>query len=191
MRKLWLIAAAVSVGLAACSGGSSDLLGDGSNAVDGDPISGPASGPAGPPPELAVPALSEDLPCGFLLGAADVGQTSLLMFTLNDTTSGSGPLPVRSAVADDVWTARFERGSDLLANWCDDVVEPGESTRQVTEEWPVVNGIIEVTRQPSGDGSCGVVEATLSGLVIERPDGERVGFGDMLLVNPSWGCVAG
>ena len=45
---------------------------------------------------------------------------------------------------------------------------------------------IEVTSV--GGGSCPEVEANLKGLVLQRPDGAQLGFGDMLLRNDAWGC---
>jgi hypothetical protein len=101
---------------------------------------------------------------------------------------GPTPLPGRD------WTGELRLGTDLFANWCDDVVEPGEPNPEVTEGWPVVGGTLEMTADPSSDGGCGSgtpARARVTDLRVEAPDGAIVGLPDLEVENDAWGCIAG
>lgn len=137
-------------------------------------------------PDFDPDALSVDHPCGrgFQVGSLDQ-QVALVFRPAGDElpTAGAHVLPGGS------WTGTVRLGQDLFANWCDDVLEPGEPTPEVLEEWPVVEGSIEVVLPP--DGAWGPATLTAAGLVAERPDGERVVIGDITIENSNHGLIPG
>lgn len=119
------------------------------------------------PPE--APELTVEYGCGFgfYLGSDD--QTAGLFITLSDFDVGqSGDIPESSTLTSDIWRAELQFGADLFANWCDDVIEPGEPEPEVEERWEVSGG-----------------------LETEAPSGERLALGDIEVENGFWGCFAG
>ncbi|WP_183096372.1 hypothetical protein [Nocardioides stalactiti] len=145
-------------------------------------------------PAVAGPAfeLTEDLGCGFGFARADAaGETLLTLFHQSDAS----PIPRSVDLPAAGWEAQLTVGTNLTANWCNDVIE--EPQAEVEETWEVVEGTLtfadevppadwdeaQTTEQP--------VEAELRGVVVESPDGERVELGDIPLSNSSWGFLAG
>lgn len=137
-------------------------------------------------PDFDPDALAVDHPCGrgFQVGSRDQ-QVALVFWPSGDGPPAAGVhvLPGGS------WTGTVRLGQDLFANWCDDVLEPGEPTPEVREEWPVVEGSIEVVLPP--DGAWGPATLTATGLVAERPDGERAVIGDITIENSNHGLIPG
>lgn len=92
---------------------------------------------------------------------------------------------------DEDWEGEVLVGTDLYANWCDDVVVAGEPQPAVAETWPVTGGELAVTVHP-GRGQCGpLVEGTVTDLEVRSPDGATVTIPDVDLLNDAWGCMAG
>ena len=125
---------------------------------------------------------------GFTLSSSD--QRVALYLTPNDyETVPTSPVNF----PDDGWTATLVIGKNLMVNHCDDVAEFWEPDRIVAAEWPVESGTLAF--EPSGAeliacGASGPVEATLSNLTVETPNGP-LELGELEVVNDAYGCFAG
>ena len=89
-----------------------------------------------------------------------------------------------------IWSGRVDVGTDLFANWCDDVVEPGEPEPNVTETWQIVDAGLSIEGTPPVQ-SVGSLQVALTGITIASPDGERVVLGELRIGNDAWGMFAG
>jgi hypothetical protein len=94
------------------------------------------------------------------------------------------------AVPSVIWSGRVHVGTDLFANWCDDVIEPDEPESVVIETWQIVDAGIAIDGTPPVQG-IGALTATVTGVTVESPGGEQVVLGDLTLTNDSWGAFAG
>jgi hypothetical protein len=101
----------------------------------------------------------------------------------------SGDIPEISQLDDDTWLAELRFGTDLFANWCDDVLEPGEPTPEVGEIWPL-SGTIEINELPPARQS-GLASATLSAIEAHGPNNELIAFDLFEIENEFWGAFAG
>lgn len=137
-------------------------------------------------PALDPADLTVDHPCGhgFQVGSPDQ-QTALVFRPSGDESPAAG----RHDLSDGRWNGTVRLGEDLFGNWCDDVLEAGEPTPEVREEWPIVAGTVDV-ELPS-DGQWGPATLTAVGLVAERPDGSQVPIGDITVENARHGLVPG
>ncbi len=90
------------------------------------------------------------------------------------------------------WEGELWIGTDLFANWCDDVVEVDEPVPSIVERWTVVSGVLTFD-EPDGlvEFATAPVTATLSGVTIESAGGEQRELADINLTNPAWGFFAG
>ena len=152
------------------------------------------------PPETTVPheaipidaeamaGLQDDYPCGFGFAKGNSTQTLALIVYSQGGYSETGP-DVSSPIEfpNDDWVGELHTGSDLFANWCDDVMEEGEPIPEVHEVWTVVAGTLTVTETDSAN----VVEGVLSDVVIESPSGERLEVAEIALSNTGYGFFAG
>lgn len=126
---------------------------------------------------------------GFWLGSPD--QEVAVRFGAANDIAAEGELPQEATLPDDAWDGTVLVGEDLYANWCDDVVEPGEPEPAIAEEWPITAGTITLDG-PTPPGACPhEAHATATGLQATRPDGTTVDLGDRELTNDAWGCFAG
>lgn len=134
------------------------------------------------------PQLTDEYGCGhgFYLGAPD--QTAGLFLISQSGFGESIPTGTHQLPSDD-WVSELQFGADLFANWCDDVLEPGEP-EQVTDEVWRVSGTLEITALPVA-GECGLATGTLTGAVARTESGDEIVLGDIDLQNDSWGCFAG
>jgi hypothetical protein len=144
-------------------------------------------------PEVEQPDLAamDDYGCGygFWLGSAD-GRVAV-RFAAAEQLAAAGELPREATLPDEAWDATVIVGEDLYANWCDDVLEPGEPEPAVAEQWPVTGGTITL-HDPAPTAACpDEAHATVTGLEATRADGTTVELGDRELVNDTWGCFAG
>ena len=162
------LVASVTIALLALAGCGDD---------DGPPESGS--------PEFAPDELTEARGCGygFQIGRPDQRVAMFARHPEGPAASGTVTLPAEA------WTLTVRFGEDLFANWCDDVMEAGEPEPEVTEEWQVVEGTLEVT--VPADRAQGRATLVATGLVAERPDGERVPLGDITIANDFYGTIAG
>lgn len=133
--------------------------------------------------------LTEEFGCGFGFYVGDANQTTGI-FVLYDDMSGAmaGDVVLTSDLTSGAWTAQLERGSDLFANWCDDVMEPNEPIPEVVETWEI-SGSIEILTLPES-GQCGPASARLTDLVAHN-EGDTMALGDLEVSNEFWGCFAG
>jgi hypothetical protein len=140
--------------------------------------------------EAEADELTEDWPCGFQLATSNEDQTLGLIVRADDVERlQQEPLPFEDDLVGGVWEATVIRGTDLFANWCDDLIEEGEPTRNVEEELPVTGGRIEITEGPVEEGE--EVEAELTDVTAEDPSGETIDLGDVHIENENWGFLAG
>lgn len=149
-----------------------------------------ALGACGETSSPSPPQLTEPHHCGYGFYIGDVDQAWALKITYQDFEAAqAGEVPSESELSGDTWSAKLEAGQDLFANWCDDVLEPGEPTPEVREVWEV-SGDIEVTGLPE-PGECGPATAHLTGLEARNDDGDVIALGDLDVGNEFWGCFAG
>lgn len=139
----------------------------------------------GPP----TPEMTEQYDCGYGFYASNPEQTVGLLIEFADHEAAQdGEVPETSRLEDDVWNARLEFGTDLFANWCDDVLEPGEPTPEVGETWRLSGTIRIEELPPSGQGSA---SAVLTGVEAYGPNNELIAFDDFVIENQFWGTFAG
>lgn len=140
-------------------------------------------------PALDDVELTESFPCGHGFQGSNAAQTVGVILEIDRSVG----LPAAiTDLPDPQWRARLIRGEHLFANWCNDVVSPGDLTRQVTASLPIVAGTITFEGPvPAFDDYGASVSATLTGLVAEHPDGSRVELQEAVLVNDNWGGAAG
>jgi hypothetical protein len=112
-------------------------------------------------------------------------------FAADNESVTEGELPQQTTLPDDAWDATVLIGEDLYANWCDDVLEPGEPEPAVNERWPITAGTITLLAPAPADVCPHEARATATGLEATRPDGATVELGGRELVNDGWGCFAG
>jgi hypothetical protein len=135
----------------------------------------------------------QDWGCGYGFRISDEAQTTTLAIEHPD--SFEPPLAAGDTftveLPDPAWQVEARLGTDLYANWCNDVVVAGAPEPKVAETWTAVSGTLEVeVHQPDCGNSHAEVEAT--DLVLEDPDGERVALDEPVwIVNTGWGCFAG
>jgi len=126
---------------------------------------------------------------GFWLGSSD--QEVAVRFAAANQIAAEGDLPQQATLPDDAWEATVIIGEDLYANWCDDVLEPGEPEPAVAERWPITAGSITLHEPLPADLCPHTARATVTGLEATRPDGATVHLGERELTNDAWGCFAG
>lgn len=136
-------------------------------------------------PDLA--SLTEEWGCGTGFYASDPGQT----VTLRLSYSGEGDPPAAVELPDPNWQAVLVEGTDLYANWCDDVVEADEPTPVEHWELPVVSGSLVIVGDPPEPFTGGELSVEAADLVVELPDGSEAPLGSIDITNPMWGFFAG
>lgn len=137
-----------------------------------------------------IPELSEQYGCGYGFYASNVEQTVGLFVVFSDFDAAeSGNIPETSQLNGDTWDAEIRFGTDLFANWCDDVLEPGEPTPEYGETWQV-SGTIEVHELPPA-GRGGPASATLTDVEARGPNNELIAFDNFEIQNEFWGTFAG
>ena len=132
--------------------------------------------------------LVDERGCFTTFQIGDPAETVALVITPSDAaavvTGATG------TIGDTTWSGEVLIGTDLFGNWCDDVMEPGEPTREVAETWPVVAGEIRVTAG-APDGCPGEAAIDLTGVVAVRPDGTSLDIGNLSITNDAYGCIPG
>ena len=130
--------------------------------------------------------LTEHWPCGIGFAASNSDQTVALFVYSNNNEPHP---PIR--FPDSTWDARLVLGQDLLANHCDDVIEPGEPEPVIEEEWVINGGTLEF--EDPGTELCaapGPVTGSFTALTGKNNAG-TLEIGDLEVVNDSYGCFAG
>ncbi len=126
---------------------------------------------------------------GFWLGTADQ-EVAIHLAAADPQAVVDGQLPTEARFPDEAWRGTVQHGRDLFANWCDDVLEPGEPTPDIEEEWSITGGIIRLAG-PVDQACPAEVTATVTDLEATAPDGTTVALGSREITNDSWGCFAG
>lgn len=135
-------------------------------------------------------ALAVEYPCGLGFAVASEDQRYALILHHR----GSGDVPQgQVSLPDPEWRAEVLVGTDLMANWCDDVIEPGEPTAEVSETWAVVGGELTYDAPDELPQGCsgGAVTAEVTDLRVETAVGEQLAIPDRSITNEAYGCFAG
>lgn len=181
-RRVWLPAASMTLALLAGAGCAEVGFEPG-------PPGGGDDGRAGALAEEGLGALDQVWGCGEGFVLSDEEQTAALHIRVPEP----GAAPPREGLVGEQWVAELRFGSDLMANWCDDVLEPGEPEPDVEVELPGVAGTVTIDGSlPPEPPTCpSDVRASLEGLVVEDDSGQRFELGGAPLRNEFWGCYAG
>jgi hypothetical protein len=158
----------------------------------------PTEAPATEEPATPAPGgpsfdwTTTDWGCGYGFRASNADQTGGLFIELRQPDVGAAAqVPAVGNVPTEIWDGYVSFGTDLFANWCDDVIEEGEPLPAETDRWSLVAGNLElVGDQATGQCAGASLELVATGLVADGPDGE-VSLPDVTLTNPAWGCFAG
>ena len=131
--------------------------------------------------------LTETYGCGHGFWVGNPAQTTALRFQYmgEDGRASDADLPSPT------WTVEMIDGQNLYANWCDDVIEPGEPEPLVVRRLTVVAGSLTVIGDPPALFDGGELTLRAEGLTVEIPDGEAVELGDITIDNPTYGLFAG
>lgn len=159
----------------------------------------PGCGGTSDPGGVAVPSGAEaaaerldtepldDFGCGhgFTVGTPD---QAVRLSIFADGGFGDPPSPGSVELGAD-WTGELVLGTDLFAQWCDDVVEPGEPEVVQDEAWPVAGTL--TWDLVEGDGQCpSVATGTLTDARAVTGGGE-VPLPQVQFRNEFFGCFAG
>lgn len=136
-------------------------------------------------PDLA--SLDTEWGCGYGFWLGDKDETVALRFHFE------GERPDRAVeLPHPDWEVMLLLGTDLYANWCDDVFGDGSALPVTHWELPVVGGHLALSGDlPSEPFESTVMTLTARDLIVELPGGERVPLGSVIVTNPSWGFLAG
>ena len=138
-----------------------------------------------------LPALSEmteTYGCGHGFWIGNPSETAALRFAYlgDDGDATDARLP------DPRWQVELLVGTDLYANWCDDVIEPGEPEPDISATSRVVEGSLEIIGDsPTEPFTPATLTLEARGLAVEMDDAEIVPLGDVTIVNTSYGVFAG
>lgn len=133
----------------------------------------------------------EEYGCGFGFWLGSPDEEVAVRTAASNELVIEGELPQETTLPDPAWDATLLIGKDLYANWCDDVLEPGEPEPAVADEWPITAGTITLQGPAPADVCPHEVRATATGLEATRPDGTTVELEGRELANDTWGCFAG
>jgi hypothetical protein len=138
--------------------------------------------------DLPDPAeFTEEWGCGYGFWLGNPDQTAALRFAYR----GDGPPEAEVDLPSADWRVTLIEGTDLYANWCDDVIEAGEPTPVEHRVIEVVGGHLSIVGAPPPPFEGGTMELRAVDLVVELPDGRDARLGNVTAVNPSWGFLAG
>lgn len=174
-RPLLLLAVAVlSVVLPGCGGVGDPVA---TQPTDGEQVAA----------QLATEGL-EDWACAYAFTVGTLDQETRLSLWFDGSPGGAAPEPGTSELGGD-WTGELVAGSDLFAQWCDDVIGPDEPEVVEVAEWNVEGTL--TWQLEEGDGECpSVASATLVDAAVTTDSGD-VPIADMEFRNEAFGCFAG
>ena len=135
---------------------------------------------------LTAAEFTESWGCGIGFAVSTADQHVALVIHANDFDA----LDATVTLPHEAWTAQVLVGKQLMAQWCDDAVEPWEPSATVSAQWPLTAGVLDFGAVPQAECIGGPEAATLSGIRVETPEGE-VELADLDLVNDAFGCFAG
>ncbi len=119
--------------------------------------------------------------CGYGFSAATPDQSA--SFTVFFPDIAKGPDAGAYDLADVMGELRF--GTDLMANWCDDVMEEGEPVPEIDEAWEIIAGTLDITTTGS------TATGSFTDVVALTSDGLEYPIGDVTITNEAWGVFAG
>jgi hypothetical protein len=131
--------------------------------------------------------LTEEWGCGHGFYVGNPGQTSALrlQFTGNELTETEIDLP------DPAWSGVLIHGTNLYANWCDDVIEANEPTPMELQTITIVGGHLSVVGAIPEPFAGGTLVVGATDLEVALPDGTTAVLGDITITNRAWGVFAG
>ena len=130
-------------------------------------------------PDAVDKFMTDGYGCGYGFAAAAPNQSvSFQAFFANEPAAGTYELA-------DAEFAEVQFGADVMANWCDDVLEPDEPEPVVDERWTIVGGTVTITF----DGPRATGE--LRDIVARTADGRDYPLGNTTVINDAWGMFAG
>lgn len=156
-------------------------------------LAGCGPGTTGSAPDPIIPpieSLTTEWGCGNGFWISNPQQTAALHLSYR----GEGRPDRQVELPHPAWEAAVVLGENIHANWCDDVLEPGEPVAEEQARLPVVAGQLALVGDiPDGTGGGGGHSATLeaSDLEVALPNGARQPLGSITITNSNWGLVAG
>ncbi len=128
--------------------------------------------------------LDDEYGCGYGFALSDSDQTVSMVARFVDVDWETGPEPGVHDLADLDGVVYF--GADLMANWCDDVIEVGEPEPVVDDSWQIVGGSLTFT--PTDNR---LAVGVFTDVVAVDADGHEHHLGDVEVSNGMWGFFAG
>jgi hypothetical protein len=129
-------------------------------------------------PDAVDKFMTDHYGCGYGFAAASPDQTaSFQVFFESDPSTGTYDLA-------EAEFAEVRFGTDLMANWCDDVIEIDEPEARVDERWTIVGGTVTIT-------IAGQTTGELRDIVARTADGRDYPLGNATITNTAWGQFAG
>ena len=96
-------------------------------------------------PDAVDRFMTDHFGCGYGFAAATQNESaSFQVFFESEPSTGTYDLA-------EAEFAMVQFGADLMANWCDDVVEPDEPEAGVDERWTIVGGTVTISFDDQGD----------------------------------------
>lgn len=144
-----------------------------------------------PAPVTDLAGLTQSWGCGNGWAVSNADQTvGLLVYPRG---GDEAPVPESSPVAPDgYWTVELRFGRDLFANWCDDVIEPGEPEPSIERTFVGVGGELVLASPVDPDRFACPQTVTVEVTDLVVAEGETtIDLGSGELTNESWGCFAG
>ncbi len=132
-------------------------------------------------PDAVDKFMTTDHACGYGFSAASPDQSVAFQVYFDpsgDPYSGTYDLA-------DATVAAVNFGADLMANWCDDVLEPDEPEPRVDERWTITGGTVTITIE--GQRATG----EFRDIMALTPDDVEYPLGNATIVNEGWGVIAG
>lgn len=135
----------------------------------------------------ALDSLDTEWGCGTGFWVGDAAQTVTIRFSY----VGEGKPDRVTTLPHPDWQVHLIEGTDLYANWCDDVVEEGEPV--AVEHWnlEIVEGRLVLDADPPERFGGGPLTMEAIDLVVALPDGTPQALGSISVTNSMWGFFAG
>jgi hypothetical protein len=143
--------------------------------------------PAGGPPATDLSSLTEEWPCGFGFFAGNPAETTALRIYLD----GSEVTETEIDLPHPDWSAVLVHGTNVYANWCDDVVTPAEPTPVEHESLTIIGGHLSIVGDVPEPFGGGELTVAATDLMVELGDGTHQELGSIEITNPMFGFMAG
>lgn len=154
----------------------------------------PTVEPAVPPSiddGIDAAVFTDDYGCGFGFQTGNADQTLGVFVTFNEfDAANAGQVPPVGNVPSVIWSGEIRVGTDLFANWCNDIVDEDTPVAEVSEVWEIVDAQVTIIGDPPVQ-EVGELTIQLDNLVAEAPDGRTTTIESITIVNEIWGAFAG